>query len=90
MDRHGLRPRDDETVRRPRDDRKGVIHYGKINRLSALHGPGREGRTCPAIAHVAAHFDRKIALDHVAALCQLSPSQFCRVFRQEQGVSFGQ
>jgi hypothetical protein len=32
MDRHGLRPRDDETVRRPRDDRKSVIHYGKINR----------------------------------------------------------
>ena len=36
------------------------------------------------------HFDQKIALDHVAALCRLSPSQFCRVFRQEQGVSFGQ
>jgi len=26
MDRHGLRPRDDEAVRRPRDDRKNVIH----------------------------------------------------------------
>ena len=58
--------------------------------LSALHGPGRPGRTHPAIAHVAMHFDRKIALDHAAALCQLSPSQFCRIFRQEQGVSFGQ
>ena len=39
---------------------------------------------------MATHFDRKIALHHAAALCQLSPSQFCRVFRQEQGVSFGQ
>jgi AraC-like DNA-binding protein len=39
---------------------------------------------------VAAHVDCKIALDHVAALCRLSPFQFCRVFRQEQGVSFGQ
>jgi two-component system, response regulator YesN len=47
-------------------------------------------RTHLAIAHVAMHFDSKIALDDAAALCQLSPSQFCRIFRQEQGVSFGQ
>ncbi len=40
--------------------------------------------------HVATHFDRKIALEDVAALCRLSPTQFCRVFRQEQGASFGQ
>ena len=53
-------------------------------------GPGRHGRTHPAIAHVATHFDRKIALEDVAALCQLSPTQFCRAFRQEQGASFGQ
>ena len=26
MDRHGLRPRDDEAVRRARDDRKAVIN----------------------------------------------------------------
>jgi two-component system, response regulator YesN len=48
------------------------------------------GRTHSAIAHVAMHFDSKIALEDAAALCQLSPSQFCRIFRQEQGVSFGQ
>jgi len=47
-------------------------------------------KTHPAIAHVAKHFDRKIMLDDVAALCRLSPTQFCRVFRQEQGVSFCQ
>lgn len=47
-------------------------------------------RTHPAIAHVATHFDRKITLDDVAALCRLSPTQFCRVFRQEQGVTFCQ
>ena len=54
------------------------------------NGPGRHSRTHPAIAHVATHFDRKIALVDVAALCRLSPTQFCRVFRQEQGASFGQ
>lgn len=50
----------------------------------------RQSRTHPAITHVAAQFHHKIALDHVAALCRLSPSQFCRVFRHEQGVSFCQ
>ncbi len=58
--------------------------------MPARHSPRRHERTHPAITHVATHFDRKIALDDAAALCQLSPSQFCRVFRQEQGVSFGQ
>jgi AraC-like DNA-binding protein len=57
---------------------------------SKANGPDRHWRTHPAIAHVAMHFARKIALDDVAALCQLSPTQFCRVFRQEQGVSFCQ
>lgn len=50
----------------------------------------RQDRTLPAITHVAAQFHHKIALEKVAALCRLSPSQFCRVFRQEQGVSFAQ
>ena len=53
-------------------------------------GTDRHSRTHPAIRHVAAYFDRKIALEDVAALCRLSPTQFCRVFRQEQGASFGQ
>ena len=52
--------------------------------------PDRHSRTHPAITHVATHFDSKIALQDVAALCQLSPTQFCRVFRQEQGASFDQ
>jgi two-component system, response regulator YesN len=50
----------------------------------------RQDRTLPAITHVAVQFHHKIALEKVAALCRLSPSQFCRVFRQEQGVSFAQ
>ena len=52
--------------------------------------PDRQDRTRPAIAHVATHFDGPIALEHAAALCRLSLTQFCRVFRQEQGISFGQ
>jgi len=78
------RKRGPGPVRKTRFSPKGT------EALSALNSPNRQGRTYPAIAHVAAHFDRRIALDHVAALCRLSPSQFCRVFRQEQGVSFGQ
>ena len=53
-------------------------------------GFDKHRKTHPAIAHVATHFDRKIALEDVAALCRLSPTQFCRAFRQEQGASFGQ
>ena len=52
--------------------------------------PAKHSKTHPAVAHVATHFERKIALKDVAALCRLSPTQFCRAFRQEQGASFGQ
>ncbi len=55
-----------------------------------LLNPLRKGRTHAAILHVTTHFDCKIALEQAAALCRLSPTQFCRLFRQEQGVSFGQ
>ena len=54
------------------------------------HGACDQARTQAATDHVAAQFFNKITLDHVAALCRLSPSQFCRVFRQEHGGSFGQ
>ena len=53
-------------------------------------GSDQYRRTHPAIAHVTTHFDRKITLHDVAVLCRLSPTQFCRVFRQEQGVTFCQ
>ena len=35
-------------------------------------GPDGHSRTHPAIAHVATHFERRIALEDVAALCRLS------------------
>ena len=57
---------------------------------SVPNGLGRHGKTHPAILHVATHFDRRIALEDVAALCRLSPTQFCRAFRQEHGASFAQ
>jgi two-component system, response regulator YesN len=58
--------------------------------LADLQGLVRQARTQAAIAHVAAHFAGKIALDQAAALCRLSQSQFCRAFRQEHGISFAQ
>lgn len=51
---------------------------------------GTQNRTHPAIELVETSFHQKILLGYVAALCRLSTSQFCRVFRQEQGLSFGQ
>jgi two-component system response regulator YesN len=57
---------------------------------SCAHENGKQGRTHPAIRYAVEHFDHEIALGHVAALCQLGRSQFCRAFRLEHGVSFGQ
>ena len=58
--------------------------------IPVSNGQHKQSKTQRAIAHVARHFGGKIAINDVAALCRLSPSQFCRVFRGEQGVSFGQ
>lgn len=58
--------------------------------LPALDAPPSPVRTHLATEHVAAQFFGRISLDQAAALCRLSTSQFCRVFRQEHGVSFGQ
>ncbi len=58
--------------------------------LSVLHRQSRQARTAAAVAHVAAHFASKIALEQAAALCQLSSTQFCRLFKMEQRESFGQ
>jgi AraC-like DNA-binding protein len=54
------------------------------------HRRSRQGRTTVAAAYVAAHFASRIALDQAAALCQLGSVQFCRLFKMEQGLSFGQ
>ena len=62
------------------------------NQQPALHLAAllRPDRTLPALTHVAAQFHHKIELEKAATLCHLSPSQFSRVFKQEQGVSFAQ
>ena len=78
-----------------RASRPKPIHHSDAMRadvvpLCPVHEHDKQGRTHPAIAYAAEHFDRTIALGHVAALCQLGPSQFCRAFRLEHGVSFGQ
>jgi AraC-like DNA-binding protein len=48
------------------------------------------GRTAAATAHVKEHFAKKVTLKDVADMCRLSPSQFCRAFRKEHGMSFGE
>ena len=58
--------------------------------LPAHEDPVSEGRTHPAVSYVATHFNCPIALEQAASLCRLSPTQFCRIFRHEHGMSFGQ
>jgi len=66
------------------------ILAGPITPLKVTTAEHVVKRTLPVISYVAKHFDRRITLADVAALCQLSPSQFCRAFRKEHTVSFGQ
>jgi two-component system, response regulator YesN len=70
--------------------RQGDVPRSGIPTPSVWDSAGRRGRTQTAIAYVESQFGSKITLDQVASLCHLSTYQFCRVFKQEQGVSFGQ
>ena len=76
--------------RRPGPAREIRFPQQAAQALPGPEGPVSEGRTHPAVSYVATHFNGPIALEQAAALCRLSPTQFCRVFRQEQGASFGQ
>jgi len=73
-----------EPIRHSDATRADVV---PLSRAAEHH---KQGRTHPAIEYAAQHLDCAIALGHVAALCHLGPSQFCRAFRLEHGVSFGQ
>lgn len=46
-------------------------------------------RTSSALSYVASHYADRILISEVAAQCRLSPSQFCRTFRNEHHLSFG-
>ena len=76
--------------RRPGSAREIRFPQQAAQALPDPEAPVSEGRTQAAVSYVATHFDGPIALEHAASLCRLSPTQFCRVFRQEHGISFGQ
>lgn len=82
--------RDRTGIRASVVDRQNQLAPPCTGAAPALSVPLSPGRTHPAIAHVAEQFFSRISLDQAAALCRLSTSQFCRVFRQEHDVSFGQ
>ncbi len=42
----------------------------------------------PAFDYIAAHKDRMVSLDEVAAVCYISPGYFSRLFKKETGVNF--
>jgi AraC-like DNA-binding protein len=75
---------------RPEPIRHSDAMGAEVVPQSCAHEHDKQGRTHPAIAYAQEHFDRTIALGHVAAVCQMGRSQFCRAFRLEHGVSFGQ
>lgn len=50
--------------------------------------PSAARKTGLAVTHIAGHFDRVIKRDALADLCHLSPSEFSRAFKREQGSTF--
>lgn len=45
-------------------------------------------KTGAAVAHIAGHFDEPLGRGVLARLCHLSPSEFSRDFRREQGTTY--
>lgn len=50
--------------------------------------PSTARKSGAAVAYIAEHFDQGVKRDMLARLCHLSPSEFSRVFRREQGLTF--
>jgi len=50
--------------------------------------PSVARKTGLAVAYIAGHFDQDLKRDALADLCHLSPSEFSRAFRLEQGSTF--
>lgn len=78
------------TRQRGREPSRDIRFPSQVSETEPnVDGPRTQSRTQPAITHVTTHFATDITLASVAALCRLSPSRFCHVFRQEHGMSFG-
>lgn len=51
--------------------------------------PTATPRSGAAIAYIAGHYGESIRREAVARFCHLSPSEFSRAFRRENGIAFG-
>lgn len=79
------------TQRRRQRSSHNILFASQFNAVIPVRSRApRRARTQPAIEHVMTNFASDITLADVASLCRLSPSRFCHVFREEQGMSFGQ
>lgn len=72
----------------------GMDSFPRQNRFpqdwTALDGAASEKRraTRPAVSYIEANFTKKISLGMLAKLCNMSPYHFCRLFKEENGMSF--
>jgi transcriptional regulator GlxA family with amidase domain len=62
-------------------------HYPIPNELS-FRFPVRKKRTSLAISYIETHYQEKIRLNEVAALCRMDTFTFSRHFKKEQGITF--
>ena len=57
------------------------------SRVSPLEGIKRASLIAPALSKIFADYDKRITVDELANLCKISKYHFCRMFKEEMGVT---
>jgi len=76
-------PRPDARARR-----RSCIPEQAIPVEARCASPVARNKTLPAVRYVETHLHEKIGLNDMAQLCGLTPFQFCRRFKRENGLNF--
>jgi AraC-like DNA-binding protein len=74
-------------IRGPLSRQSLMPHYAIPNELS-FRFPVRKKRTAPAVSYIETHYQEKIRVNEVAALCRMDMFTFSRQFKKEQGITF--
>ena len=62
------------------------INHDK-SRVSQFEGIKRANLIAPALSKIFADYDKRITIDELANLCKISKYHFCRIFKDEMGVT---
>ena len=57
------------------------------SRVSRFDGIKRANLIAPALSKIFADYDKRITIDELANLCKISKYHFCRMFKEEMGIT---